>query len=235
MMRMTEPLALAPLEDDYEALARARHSVRAFLPRPVPEALLERLLTTARLAPSGANLQPGRFWAVQGAARERLVAALCQAWRDQLPEAEDYGYFPRPMPLQLRKRQVAAAQALYGALGVARGDGEGRALQFERNFRFFDAPVALVVTIERDFGAGGYMDLGMCLHGLMLAAQAQGLASCAIGALASYPQIVRAALGLPETEAVVCGLALGWEDAQASVNRTRTEREPLSRYFSVLR
>ena len=235
MMRMTEPLALAPLEDDYEALARARHSVRAFLPRPVPEALLERLLTTARLAPSGANLQPGRFWAVQGAARERLVAALCQAWRDQLPEAEDYGYFPRPMPLQLRKRQVAAAQALYGALGVARGDGEGRALQFERNFRFFDAPVALVVTIERDFGAGGYMDLGMCLHGLMLAAQAQGLASCAIGALASYPQIVRAALGLPESEAVVCGLALGWEDAQASVNRTRTEREPLSRYFSVLR
>ena len=235
MMRMTEPLALAPLEDDYEALARARHSVRAFLPRPVPEALLERLLTTARLAPSGANLQPGRFWAVQGAARERLVAALCQAWRDQLPEAEDYGYFPRPMPLQLRKRQVAAAQALYGALGVARGDGEGRALQFERNFRFFDAPVALVVTIERDFGAGGYMDLGMCLHGLMLAAQAQGLASCAIGALASYPQIVRAALGLPESEAVVCGLALGWEDAQAPVNRTRTEREPLARYFSVLR
>ncbi len=173
MMRMTEPLALAPLEDDYEALARARHSVRAFL--------------------------------------------------------------PRPMPLQLRKRQVAAAQALYGALGVARGDGEGRALQFERNFRFFDAPVALVVTIERDFGAGGYMDLGMCLHGLMLAAQAQGLASCAIGALASYPQIVRAALGLPESEAVVCGLALGWEDAQAPVNRTRTEREPLARYFSVLR
>ena len=235
MMRMTEPLALMPGEDDYEALARARHSVRAFLPRPVPEALLERLLAAARLAPSGANLQPGRFWAVQGAARERLVAALCQAWREQLPEAEDYGYFPRPMPLQLRKRQVAAAQALYGALGVARGDGQGRALQFERNFRFFDAPVALVVTIERDFGAGGYMDLGMCLHGLMLAAQAQGLASCAIGALASYPQIVRAALGLPETEAVVCGLALGWEDAQASVNRTRTEREPLSRYFSVLR
>ena len=235
MMRMTEPLALMPVEDDYEALARARHSVRAFLPRPVPEALLERLLATARLAPSGANLQPGRFWAVQGAARERLVAALCQAWRDHVPEAEDYGYFPRPMPLQLRKRQVAAAQALYGALGVARGDGEGRALQFERNFRFFDAPVALVVTIERDFGAGGYMDLGMCLHGLMLAAQAQGLASCAIGALASYPQIVRAALGLPESEAVICGLALGWEDAQAPVNRTRTEREPLARYFSVLR
>ena len=79
------------------------------------------------------------------------------------------------------------------------------------------------------------MDLGMCLHGLMLAAQSQGLASCAIGALASYPQIVRDALGLPASEVVVCGMALGWEDAGAPVNRMRTEREALERYFTVLR
>lgn len=220
--------------DAFEALVRARHSVRAFTPQPVSRAQLEHLLSTARLAPSGANLQPGRFWAVQGAARERLSAALAAAWREQAPEAEDYDYFPRPMPLVLRKRQVAAAQALYGALGVARGDAAGRAQQFERNYRFFDAPVALVVTIDRGFGAGGFMDLGMCLHGLMLAAQAQGLASCAIGALASYPHIVRQALGLPDAEQVVCGLALGWEDRAAVVNRTRTVREPLEQYFSVL-
>jgi len=222
-------------DDAFEALSAARRSVRAFTDRPVPQALLERLLVAARRAPSGANLQPGRFWAVQGQARERLSAALCQAWRDQIPEAEDYGYFPDPMPLALRKRQVAAAQALYGALGVARGDAQGRARQFERNFCFFDAPVALIVTIDSGFGAGGFMDLGMCLHALMLAAQSQGLASCAIGALASYPQIVRAQLALPASQLVVCGLALGWEDAQARVNRTRTEREPLQAYFSVLR
>ena len=232
---MTEPLTMPVAQDAFETLAQARHSVRAFLPRPVPLVLLERLLAAARLAPSGANLQPGRFWAVEGAVRERLSAALCQAWRDQVPEAEDYGYFPRPMPLALRKRQVAAAHALYGALGVARGDGAGRATQFERNYRFFDAPVALIVTIDRGFGAGGFMDLGMCLHGLMLAAQSQGLASCAIGALASYPQIVRDALDLPASEVVVCGMALGWEDAGAPVNRMRTEREALERYFTVLR
>ena len=144
---MTEPLVMPVAQDAFETLAQARHSVRAFLPRPVPLALLERLLAAARLAPSGANLQPGRFWAVEGAVRERLSAALCQAWRDQVPEAEDYGYFPRPMPLALRKRQVAAAHALYGALGVARGDGAGRATQFERNYRFFHAPVALIVSV----------------------------------------------------------------------------------------
>ena len=234
MMRMTEPLALAPLEDDYEALARARHSVRAFLPRPVPEALLERLLTTARLAPSGANLQPGRFWAVQGAARERLVAALCQAWRDHVPEAEDYGYFPRPMPLQLRKRQVAAAQALYSALGVARDDRAGRDAQFARNYRFFDAPVALVVTIDSHFGPGGYMDLGMTLYGLQLAAAAMGLGSCAIGALASYPATVRRILELPEHQHIVCGLALGWADDAAPVNQTHTTRAPIAEWFQTI-
>ena len=213
---------------------RSRRSVRGFLPDPVPQALLEQLLATARAAPSGANLQPGRFWALQGGARARLSAALSAAARAQLPAREDYGYFPRPMPLQLRKRQVAAAQALYCSLGIARGDASARLQQFERNYRFFDAPVALLVTLDREFGSGGFMDLGMCVHGLLLAAHAQGLGACAIGALASYPDIVRRELGLPDSEVVVCGIALGWPDPQAPANQTQTEREPLAQYFQVL-
>lgn len=218
----------------YAALAQSRRSVRAFAPTPVPQALLEQLLETARQAPSGANLQPGRFWALQGPARERLSAALCQAVRTQQPAREEYGYFPQPMPLQLRKRQVAAAQALYRSLGIARGDGAARQQQFERNYRFFDAPVALLVTIDRAFGSGGFMDLGLCLHGLLMAAHAAGLGACAIGALASYPDIVRRELGLPDSEVVVCGVALGWPDPAAPGNQTQTEREPLAQYFQVL-
>ncbi len=218
----------------YAELARSRRSVRGFLPDPVPPALLESLLQTARQAPSGANLQPGRFWALQGAARERLSAALCAAVRSGQPEREEYGYFPQPMPMQLRKRQVASAQALYRSLGVARGDAAARQQQFERNYRFFDAPVALLVTIDRDFGSGGFMDLGLCLHGLLMAAHAAGLGACAIGALASYPEIVRGELGLPHSEVVVCGMALGWPDPQAPVNQAQTEREPLAQYFQVL-
>ena len=218
----------------YAALAHSRRSVRGFLPDPVPQALLELLLQTARLAPSGANLQPGRFWALQGGARARVSAALCEAARSQQPEREDYGYFPDPMPMQLRKRQVAAAQALYRSLGVARGDAAARQQQFERNYRFFDAPVALLVTLDRAFGSGGFMDLGLCLHGLLMAAHAQGLGACAIGALASYPDIVRRELGLPDSEVVVCGVALGWPDPQAPENLTQTRREPLAQYFQVL-
>ena len=173
-----------PTSPSFFELCAERRSMRGYLPTPVAPEVLEQLLVCARKAPSGANLQPGSFTWVRGAAREALSADLVRAWRGGEAEVEDYDYFPKPMPMTLRKRQVAAAQALYGALGVAREDRAGRDAQFERNFRFFDAPVALIVTLEHGFGSGGYMDLGMALYGLMLAAQAQGLASCAIGAMA---------------------------------------------------
>lgn len=218
----------------FSQLLNERRSVRGYLPTPVSPALLASLLVSARLAPSGANLQPGSFTQVKGDVRQALSDHLVRAWRAGEAEVEDYDYFPKPMPMTLRRRQVAAAQALYGALGVSREDRAGRDAQFERNFRFFDAPVALVVTLEHGFGSGGYMDLGMTLYGLMLAAQAQGLSTCAIGALASYPSLIRQHLGLDEASVVVCGIALGYADPQASVNQTRTERCDLDAYFKVL-
>ena len=159
---------------------------------------------------------------------------LLKAWQAQANEPEDYDYFPQPMPMALRRRQVASAQALYGALGITREDRQGRDLQFARNFSFFDAPVALIVTMEHDFGAGGYMDLGMTLYGLMLAAQAQGLATCAIGAMASYPKLIRRCLDLSEGSRVVCGIAMGYADPQAPVNHMRTARSPVEEYFRVI-
>ncbi|MBV6307210.1 nitroreductase [Candidimonas humi] len=236
---MALPLRPEPVESvlpcNFAALAGDRRSVRAFQDRPLPAGTLERLLQLARRAPSGANLQPGRFIQIEGGIRGRLSSALVEACRDGRQEPEDYGYFPQPMPMSLRRRQVAAAQALYRAVGVAREDRAGRDRQFERNFFFFDAPVALIVTIDREFGAGGYMDLGMTLYGLMLAAQAEGLASCGIGALASYPGLIRRTLGLGERDCIVCGMAIGYADPQAPVNETVTTRCELDEYFTRLR
>lgn len=211
-----------------------RRSIRAYLSAPVPDALLHEVLVQARSAPSGANLQPGSFVQVRGDVRTALSADLVDAWRNGRVEEEDYDYFPKPMPLTLRRRQVAAAQALYGALGVPREDRAGRDAQFERNFRFFDAPVALIVTMEHGFGSGGYMDLGMALYGLMLAAQSKGLATCAIGAMASYPHLIRQHVGLDEASHIVCGMALGYADPDAPVNQTKTVRCSLDEYFKVV-
>ncbi len=218
----------------FEQLLTARRSMRAYLPNPVSDDLLRQVLVQARRAPSGANLQPGSFMHVRGAVRDALSADLVEAWRHGREESEDYTYFPKPMPHTLRRRQVAAAQALYGALGVARDDRAGRDAQFERNFRFFDAPVALIVTMPHDMGSGCYMDLGMTLYGLMLAAQAQGLATCAIGAMASYPNLIRGHLGLETSSHIVCGMALGYADPDAPVNQTQTTRCDLDEYFKVV-
>ncbi|QIL80435.1 nitroreductase [Diaphorobacter sp. HDW4A] len=208
-----------------------RRSIRAFTDQPVEKALLTQVLQAARAAPSGANLQPGRFIQVSGDVRAALTRALMHNRRQFVEEREDYDYFPRPMPMQLRKRQVAAAQALYSALGIARDDTQGRESQFARNYQFFDAPVALIVTIDANFGAGGYMDLGMALHGLQLAASVLGMGSCAIGAMASHANTVREVLRLPSDQHIVCGLALGWPDEKAPVNQTETRRIPLDMYF----
>ena len=215
-------------------LIQDRRSIRAYLPTSVPDDVLHNVLTTARLAPSGANLQPGSLVCVRGEVREALTADLVQAWRNGQQETEDYSYFPQPMPLTLRRRQVAAAQALYGSIGVTRDDRAGRDAQFERNFHFFGAPVALIVTMPHDMGSGCYMDLGMMLYGLMLAAQAQGLATCAIGALASYPSLIRRHLGLNASSHIVCGMALGYADPDAAVNQTQTTRCDLAEYFKVV-
>lgn len=220
--------------NSFEQLLAGRRSVRGYLNKAVPDATLEKVLMQARMAPSGANLQPGSFVQVRGAVRQSLCCDLVKAWQDGLQEAEDYSYFPQPMPHSLRRRQVAAAQALYGALGVARDDRIGRDAQFERNFNFFDAPVAMVVTLEHRFGSGGYLDLGMMIYGLMLAAQSHGLATCAIGALASYPSLIRQHLGLDAGSLIVCGLALGYADPEAPVNQTLTTRCALDDFFKVV-
>ena len=218
----------------FSQLAAQRRSVRAYLSTPVSDEVLHAVLVQARLAPSGANLQPGSLVQVRGVVREALTADLLDAFQQGREEAEDYSYFPQPMPHTLRRRQVAAAQALYGALGVARDDRAGRDAQFQRNFKFFDAPVALIVTMPHDMGSGCYMDLGMTLYGLMLAAQDQGLATCAIGAMASYPNLIRGHLGLEASSHIVCGMALGYADPDAPVNQTQTTRCDLDEYFKVV-
>jgi len=228
-------LAVTPPSPDLlTGLVTDRRSIRAYQAKPVAESLLREVLTQARQAPSGANLQPGSFISVAGKARERLTADLTNAWLIGAKEPEDYSYFPTPMPMTLRRRQVAAAKALYGSIGIAQEDRAGREQQFEQNFRFFDAPVALIATINGDFGSGGYMDLGMTLYGLMLAAQSKGLATCAIGALASYPGLIRRSLGLDANSKIVCGIALGYADFDVAVNQTLTERCALDQYFRVI-
>ncbi|MGB0670855.1 MAG: nitroreductase [Rhodospirillales bacterium] len=214
----------------FDGLMRSRRSVRRFLDRPVPRALVEDILRLARLAPSGANLQPGKVYGLAGAPLSRLAEALSAAFLSGDKGDEEYSYFPKPMPRHLLERQHAAGWALYGSLGIGRRDVAARRRQHERNYRFFDAPAGLVVTIERAMGAGCYMDMGLFLQSILLAAKAAGLDSCAIGALSPYHRVVRDHLPIPDDEIVVCGMALGYGDDDAPENAFETARAPLDDY-----
>jgi nitroreductase len=214
----------------FATLAAARRSVRGFRPDPVPRAVVEHLLETARTAPSGANLQPGKFTALTGAPLRTLIDDLAAAIDTNRPGVKQYSYFPDPMPPHLKARQRAAGFALYAALGIDRRDLDGRRAQFRQNYRFFDAPVGIVVTIDRRMGAGCYLDLGMALQTFLLAATDAGLAACGIGALATYGDVVHQSLALPPDDLVICGLALGHEDTAHPANKTRTDRAPLAEY-----
>lgn len=220
------------MQRNFNELMTARRSVRAYLDRPVPRDTVEDILRLARSAPSGANLQPGHFHVLTGAALADLVAGLQAEIDAGAPQAREYSYFPEPMPATLKDRQRAAGYALYQALGIDRRDLDGRRRQFRRNYDFFGAPVGVVVTIDRAMGKGCFMDLGMSLMGFLLAAEARGLGATGIGALANYGPAAHRLLDLPADQMVVCGLALGWPDPDAPENRFRTARADLSEFSS---
>lgn len=217
---------------DFAQLLRQRRSVRAYTNQPVDRDTVAEILELARTAPSGANLQPGHFHVLTGAPLAALVQGLQAEIAGGAPETSEYSYFPDPMPEVLKQRQRAAGYALYQALGIARRDIAGRQRQFLRNYAFFGAPVGVVVTIDRAMGKGCFMDLGMSLMALFLAAEAQDLGATGIGALANYGPVVHRLLALPADQLVVCGVALGHADPEAPENRLRTERADLAEYSS---
>ena len=213
-----------------EAIERAiveRRSVRAFLPTPVSRETIAHVLEVAARAPSGTNMQPWRVHVLVGEIRDRLAQAVSDAFLNAAPgsHSSEYKYYPDQFfePYLSRRRKVGFD--MYGLLGIARGETDKMKAQHGRNFLFFDAPVGMIFTIDRRLEIGSWLDYGMFLQNVMLAARAYGLETCPQAAFASYHGIVRDVLGLDPNEIVVCGLSLGVEDRDATINTLETHRE----------
>jgi nitroreductase len=213
----------------------SRRAIRAFLPDPVDPALVRHILGVAAQAPSGTNMQPWKVRILGPQVRARLETALIAALDSpDLPPAEEYRYYPETFrePYLSRRRKVG--WDLYGLLGVVRGDTAGMKRQTAANLRFFDAPVALMVTIDRDLEIGSWLDLGMFVQNILIAAQGHGLNSCPQAIFARFHPVVRRELAIPEGEIVVCGVAIGNADPDAPANRLVPEREPVENFTTWL-
>lgn len=211
-----------------EAVA-GRRSIRSFLPTPVPDETVIQILEAASRAPSGQNMQPWRVHFVTGETRERLCAEVTAA-ADRGERSEEYAYFPRQIrePYLSRRRKVGFD--LYALHGVDRNDLEGRKRVLLRNFEFFGAPVGLFFTMERDWGYGAWIDLGMMMVNVMTVARAYGLETCPQQAWCEYGQPVRRVLGVPDDQVIVSGMALGHADYAAKENSLVTDRAPASEF-----
>ncbi|MFT6389280.1 MAG: nitroreductase [Cellvibrionaceae bacterium] len=204
---------------------RARKSVRAFTEQAVSEEQVRLILDAARCAPSGVNTQPWRVAVVTGDAKQQLQTRIETAFRAGEPSAQEYQYYPKEWREPYRSRRKETGLMLYSAVGIAREDKQKRQDQWAANYRSFDAPVMLLFLMDSVMETGSYMDYGMFIQSAMLMATEMGLATCPQAALAEYPNIVRDQLAYDASTTVVCGMALGYEDTSAVINRYRTPRE----------
>jgi nitroreductase len=214
-----------------DAAITSRHSIRAFLPTPVPRETIEQILAVAARAPSGTNTQPWKVHVLTGAAQEALSRKILAAYDDPTERArhtEEYAYYPTQWASPYIDRRRKVGWDLYGLLGIAKTDKERMHAQHARNYRFFDAPVGLIFTIDRVMQQGSWLDYGMFLQNVMVAARARGLDTCPQAAFTQFHRIISAQLGLGPQEMVVCGMSLGHADPAAVENTLISEREPVA-------
>ncbi|HET7598309.1 MAG TPA: nitroreductase [Burkholderiales bacterium] len=219
-----------PAADVFEA-ARTRRSIRAYRSDPVPLDVLRDIVALGRHAPSGSNIQPWRVYVLTGRTLKRVGDAIQRAFVDDEPgHRRDYDYYTDPIfePYLARRRQCG--WGLYGTLGIARGERAKSKAYRATNYNFFGAPAGLIFTIERRLEKGSWLDYGMFLQTLMLAARAKGLHTCPEAAIASYPDIVRRELEITNDWIVICGMALGYADPEAIVNTFQPPRIGLDEY-----
>jgi nitroreductase len=214
-----------------DAAIETRHSMRAFLPTPVPRETLEDLLRVASRAPSGTNTQPWQVHVLTGAAKRRFsdrIQAVYDHPEELATHSEEYAYYPREWASPYIDRRRKVGWDLYGLLNIAKGDKARMHEQHGRNYSFFDAPVGLMFTIDRLMQQGSWLDYGMFIENIMIAARGRGLHTCPQAAFTQFHRVIAEELQLKPTQMLVCGMALGYADPTAIENSLVTEREPVA-------
>ncbi len=215
---------------DVSSAIKDRRSVRAFTEQVVAKELIQEILETAKFAPSGVNTQPWQVAVVKGAVKEKISADFTQAFRNGRKPDPDFQYYPTEWIEPFKSRRFACGMALYGALEIDRADKARRQQQWELNYHFFNAPVGLFFYLDAHLEKGSWLDTGMFIQSVMLAARGVGLESCPQAALSEYPDIVRQHLQLAKDQHIVCGMALGYADWDHPVNQYRTDRAALDAF-----
>ncbi|MEO7851846.1 MAG: nitroreductase [Rubrivivax sp.] len=228
---------LLPNADVVDAAITSRRSLRAFLPTPVPRAVVEDILQVASRAPSGTNTQPWKVTVLMGQAKAELSRKIQAVHNDPAELArhsEEYDYYPTDWHSPYIDRRRKVGWDLYTLLGIGRADKQRMHQQHGRNYDFFDAPVGLMFTIDRTLRQGSWLDYGMFLENIMVAARGRGLDTCPQAAFMKFHRVITEHIGSPPGDMLVCGMSLGHADLKAIETTLVTEREPVAGFVRFL-
>lgn len=220
-----------------DAAITSRRSIRAFLPQPVAREDIEAILDVAARAPSGTNTQPWKVYVLTGATKQKLSTEIVNTYLDPAlskQHTEEYNYYPLEWVSPYIDRRRKIGWDLYSLLGLRRENKAGMQAQHARNYVFFDAPVGMIFTMDRVMEQGSWLDYGMFLENIMIAARGRGLDTCPQAAFTQFHKIIGEVLQLPAGERVVCGMSLGYADADKIENSLVTERDTAASFARFL-
>ena len=215
-------------------LIESRYSVRSFLDKDVDFKKVKSILDTANSAPSGGNIQPWKVYVLGNNSKNELVTQALNNYDTGVQEDIEYEIYPKPLAEEYKKRRSQCAADMYDALSIARDDIDTRLKQVRENFKFFGAPIGMIVTIDKSFAQNGWGHVGMFLQNLWLTAIDEGLGVCLQESWSIYPKTVKKVIDCPDNEMIWCGIAMGYPNNEDPINNYRTSRDSLDSFASFI-
>ena len=215
-------------------LIKSRYSVRSFTDDTVDIETIREILEISSNAPSGGNIQPWKVYVVTGKTKEKLIKKALSNFDNGVQEKIEYDIYPRPLDEEYKRRRSECARDMYTALSIKQDDTELRLSQIRENFKFFGAPVGMIVTIDRAFAENGWGHVGMFIQNICLSAVERGIGTCLQESWSIYPETVKDILNIPDNEVVWCGIALGYPNKDHPINNYRTSRESIEKFVTFI-
>ena len=215
-------------------LIKSRYSVRSFTDDTVDIETIREILEISSNAPSGGNIQPWKVYVVTGKTKEKLIKKALSNFDNGVQEKIEYDIYPRPLDEEYKRRRSECARDMYTALSIKQDDTELRLSQIRENFKFFGAPVGMIVTIDSAFAVNGWEHVGMFIQNICLSAVHNDMGTCLQESWSIYPKTVKDLLNIPENEVVWCGIALGYPNKKHPINNYRTSRESIEKFVTFI-
>jgi nitroreductase len=215
-------------------LIESRYSVRSFLDKDVGFEKVKSILDTANSAPSGGNIQPWKVYVLGNNSKNELITQALNNYDTGVQEDIEYEIYPKPLAEEYKKRRSQCAADMYDALSIARDDIDTRLKQVRENFKFFGAPIGMIVTIDKSFAQNGWGHVGMFLQNLWLTAISEGLGVCLQESWSIYPKTVKKVIDCPDNEMIWCGIAMGYPNNEDPINNYRTSRDSIDTFASFI-